>query len=99
MIKELCRTEDMSAEPVGFKLLAENHVADAFLTEEHHARPISADARAAGGRHAMFEGDKEIFVELLLFAAGPVLQSLALSDRIVLLGSNREIHEPRERLS
>ena len=36
--------------------------------------------------HAVFEGDEEIFVELLLLAAGLVLQRVALRDGIVLLG-------------
>jgi hypothetical protein len=34
----------------------------------------------------VFEGNEEIFVELLLLAASLVLQSLALLDGIVLLG-------------
>ena len=34
----------------------------------------------------MFEGDQEIFVELLLLATGLMLEGLALGDGIVLLG-------------
>ena len=39
----------------------------------------------AGGMPC-FEGEVEIFVELLLFAAGLVLQRVALRDGIILLG-------------
>jgi hypothetical protein len=38
-----------------------------FLAEEHHAEAVDAEADAARGGHAVFEGDEEIFVELLLF--------------------------------
>ena len=37
----------------------------------------------------MFEGDQEIFVELLLLATGLVLEGLALGDGVVLLGVAR----------
>src|SRR5438309_754941 len=60
------------------QLREQDHVADGFLAEQHHAEAVDANAYATGGRHAVFEGDEKIFVELLLFAAGLVLQSLAL---------------------
>ena len=63
------------------QLREENHVADVFLAEQHQAQAVDADA--ARRRHAVFEGDEEIW--LLLLAAGPVLQRLALLDGIVLL--------------
>ena len=65
----------------------QNHIANAFLAEEHHAQAVNADADAAGGRHAVFERDEKI--SLLLFAAGPAIagfQRGALRDGIVLLG-------------
>ena len=53
-----------------FQLREQDHIADAFLAEEHHAQAVNADADAAGGRHAVFERDEEILVQLLLLAAG-----------------------------
>ena len=64
----------------------EDHVADAFLAEEHHAQAVNADADAARRGHAVFERDEEIFVQLLLLAAGLMFQRGALRDGIVLLG-------------
>jgi hypothetical protein len=71
------------------QLREEDDVADVFLAEEHHAKAVDAHAHAAGGRHAVFEGDEKIFVELLLLAAGLVFQPFALFDRIILLGVRR----------
>jgi hypothetical protein len=68
------------------QLREQNHVADAFLAEEHHAQAVNADADAAGGRHAVFERDEKILVQLLLLAAGLMFQRGALRDGIVLLG-------------
>src|SRR5882672_2715048 len=68
------------------QLREQNHVADAFLAEEHHAQAVNADADAARRGHAVFERDEEIFVQLLLFAAGLMLQRGALRDGIILLG-------------
>ena len=68
------------------QLREEDHVADAFLAEEHHAEAVDADADPAGRGHAVFEGNEEILVQLLLFAAGLVFQRGPLLDRIVLLG-------------
>jgi hypothetical protein len=64
------------------QLREQDHVANAFLAEEHRA--VNADADAASGRHAVFERDEKIW--LLLFAAGLVFQRGALRDGIVLLG-------------
>ena len=68
------------------QLREQDYVADAFLAEEHHAQAVNPDADAAGGRHAVFERDEEILVQLLLLAAGLMLQRGALCDGIVLLG-------------
>ena len=68
------------------QLREEDHGADAFLTQEHHAQPVDVNADAARRGHAVFEGDEAIFVELLPVAAGLVLHSFALLDGIVLLG-------------
>jgi hypothetical protein len=68
------------------QLREQDHVADAFLAEEHHAEAVNADADAAGGGHAVFEGDEEIFVQLLLLAAGLMFQRGALLNGVVLLG-------------
>src|SRR5947209_15536197 len=67
------------------KLWEQDHVADVFLTQQHHAETIDAQAHAAGWRHSMFECRKKIFVQLLLLAARLVLQALTLRDWIVLL--------------
>ena len=37
----------------------------------------------------MFERDQKILIQFLLFSAGLVLESLALLDRIILLGISR----------
>jgi len=70
-------------------LWEQDHVADAFLAEEHHAQAVYAQAHAAGGGHAVFEGDQKIFIELLLLAARLVLEALALFERVVLLRVGR----------
>src|SRR5436190_7762818 len=44
------------------QLREEDHVADAFLAEEHHAEAVDADDDAVRRGHAVFEGDEEIFV-------------------------------------
>ena len=58
-------------------LRKEDDVADAFLAEEHHAEAVDAHAHAAGGGHAVLEGDEKIFIQLLLLAAGLVLKALS----------------------
>ena len=58
-----------------FQLREEDHVADALLPKQHHAQAVDADADATRRGHAVFEGDQEIFVELLLLAAGLVLRN------------------------
>ena len=58
------------------QLREEDHVADAFLAEEHHAEAVEAEAEAARRGASVFEGDEEIW--LLLLAAGLVLQRVAL---------------------
>jgi hypothetical protein len=68
------------------QLREQDHVADAFLAEEHHAEAVNADADAARRGHAVFEGDEEIFVQLLLLAAGLMFQRVRCMDGIVLLG-------------
>jgi hypothetical protein len=45
--------------PTRLRLRKENHVADTFLAEEHHAKAVDADADAARRGHAVFEGDEE----------------------------------------
>jgi len=72
-----------------FQLREQNHVEDAFLAEQHHAEAVNAQAHAAGGAHAAFEGDQKMFIELLLFAAGLALAALALSEWVVLLRLGR----------
>ena len=67
----------------------QNHIADAFRAREQNAQTVDAHAHAAGGRHAVFERDEKILVQLLLLAAGPAtagFQRGALRDGIVLLG-------------
>jgi hypothetical protein len=68
------------------QLREQDHVADAFLAEEHHAQAVNAHAHAAGGRHSVFERDEKILVQLLLLAAGLMFEAFALLDGIVLLG-------------
>jgi len=68
----------------GFQLREEDNVANAFLSEQHHAEAIDADAHATGGRHTVFEGDEEVLVEFLLFAAGLVFETFPLFDRVIL---------------
>ena len=53
-----------------FQLREQDHVANAFLAEEHHAQTIDPDADAARRGHAVFERDEEILVHLLPLAAG-----------------------------
>ncbi len=55
------------------QLREQDHIADAFLTEEHHAKSINAHAHATRRGHPVFERNQEIFIELLLPAAGVVI--------------------------
>ena len=71
------------------QLLEQNHVADAFLAEQHHAQAVNAHAHAARRGHAVLERHQKILVQFLLLAAGLVLQPFALRNRIVLLGVGR----------
>jgi len=41
------------------QLREQNHVADAFLAQQHHAQTVNTHAHAAAGRHAVFERDEE----------------------------------------
>jgi len=77
----LGKADKMSALLFRLQLWEEDDIADAFLPRQHHTKPVDADA--ARWRHAVFEGDEKIFVEFLLFAAGLMLQALALLDGIV----------------
>ena len=54
----------------GFQLREQNHVADAFLAEQHHAQAVNAHAHAAGGRHAVLKGEEDVLVDALGLAAG-----------------------------
>src|SRR5690349_10446724 len=82
----LCASAALRFVSLRLQLREQNHVANAFLAEEHHAQTVNADADAAGGRHAMFERDEEILVQFLLLAAGLVFQCGPLLNRVVLLG-------------
>src|SRR5207253_2016410 len=82
----ILRCSKISEQSLWFQLWKQDHIADAFLAEEHHAEAVDANANTAGGWHAVFEGDEEIFVELLLFAARLMFEPLALFDRIILFG-------------
>src|SRR5438552_2984021 len=74
---------------LGLQLLEQEHPADAFLAEQHHAEPVNTHAHAASGWHAVFERNQKVFVELLLFAAGLVFEAFALFKGIVLLRVSR----------
>ena len=56
------------------QLREQDHVADALLAEEHHAEAVNADADATRRGHAVFERDEEIFVQVLLLAAGLIFR-------------------------
>jgi hypothetical protein len=71
------------------QLREEHDVADAFGTGEHHDEAVDADADAAGGWHAVFEGGDELFVDLLRLFAGLMFQALALDDGVVQFGVSR----------
>ena len=51
-----------------FQQRKQNHVADRFGAGEEHHQAVDADAETAGGRHAVFEREQKIFVELLCFS-------------------------------
>ena len=54
---------------LSLQLREEDDVADAFGSGEHHDEAVDADADAACGGHAVFEGGDEFFVDFLdLFA-------------------------------
>ena len=69
-----------------FQLRKQNHIANTFLAEQHHAKPVNSDSHSAGRRHAVFKRNQKILVQFLLLAAGLMLQPLALLNRVVLLG-------------
>jgi hypothetical protein len=48
------------------QLREQDYVADVFMAGEHNAKPVNVDANAARGRHVVFEGDEDVFVQLLL---------------------------------
>ncbi len=62
---------------------------------QEHAEPVDADAHAAGGRHAVLEGEEEVLVDALGLAPGLLLEHLALDVGVVLLGIRRgDLHAP-----
>ena len=65
------------------QLREEDYVADGGGAREHHDEAVDADADAACGWHAVFEGFDEVVVDFLFFAAGLVLQALALHIGII----------------
>ena len=81
------RVLTIASQLFGFHLREQDHVANAFLAEQHHAQAVDPDANAAGGGHPVFERDEEIFVQLLPLAAGLMFERFALLKRIVLLGA------------
>src|SRR5436190_19510981 len=68
------------------ELREKDYIANALLAKEHHAQTVNAHSHASGWRHPVLERHQEIFVELLLLAAGLVFEALALLERIVLFG-------------
>src|SRR5881275_3047627 len=71
------------------QLRKEDHVANTFLPQQHHAESIDSHAHTARWRHPMFECDQKIFIDLLLLASGLMFEALALLDWIILLGVSR----------
>src|SRR5262249_44731288 len=84
-----CMLQLLRRDLLRLELRKQDDVADAFLAQQHHAEPVDAHAHATGGGHAMLEGDQEIFIQLLLLAAGLVFEPFALGNRIVLLRVGR----------
>src|SRR5262249_2016374 len=72
-----------------FQLRKQNDVPNAFLADQHHAKPVNAHAHAAGGWHAGFWPDEEILIKLLLLTASLMFKAFALLNRIILLGISR----------
>ena len=81
-------TYKIGCEPIynlfGLELRKQDNVTDTFLSEKHHAQTIDAEAHSPGGRHPVFERDKEIIIEFLFFASGLMFEAVALLDRIIL---------------
>src|SRR5580658_500881 len=71
------------------ELREEDDVPDALGAGQKHAEAVDADAHAAGGRHAVLEGEDEVVVDALGLAAGLPLEHLALDVGVVLLGIRR----------
>src|SRR5580765_665324 len=67
------------------QLWEQNDVADTFLPQQHHTKSIDSHPHTSRGRHAVFERNKEVFIQFLLLASCLMLQSFALFDGIVLL--------------
>src|SRR6266576_7209898 len=67
----------------------QDDVADRLRTGEQHGEPIDAHAKAAGGWHAVLEGEQKFLVDLLRFFAGLLEQTLTLQERIVKLAVAR----------
>ena len=65
------------------QLREEHHVSDRITAREHHDEAVDADADAAGGGHAVFEGEEEFLVELLRFFAGPVFEGFGVKNALM----------------
>ena len=52
---------------------------------QDHEETVDADARAAGGRHAVLERAEEFFVHFVALGAGLLFEAAALLDRVIQL--------------
>ena len=80
-LREMGRRSVLSLE-----LREEDDVANRWRSGEEHDEAVDTNADASGGRHAVFEGLDEVFVDFLGFASGLLLKTATLNVGVVELG-------------
>ena len=73
------------------QLRKQDNVADAFLSPQHHAQAVDADAARRG--QAVFEGDEEILAELSQQRFEPGLLEMLVTSQCFLKLRLRHHHE------
>src|SRR6476620_440239 len=84
----LCCRKELHAgglSPLRFEQGKQDNVANRFRAGQQHRQTIDSKAKATRGRHSMFQGAKEFFVQILCLLPRLLEQPASLDQRIIQL--------------
>ena len=83
----------------GTQLREEDDIANAFRSRQKNAESVDTDAHASRRRHAVFEREQKIIIDLLLLLTGLRFKHPSLLDGVVLLTvCRRDLHPTNRQL-